>query len=393
MYQLLFNTTFRDTFPTAMIGFEQAYNLYDYVQYHYTHNATVRAALNTTKYIELLFEYASLQQWNLNGNLSAWGRTPGDMIRAVSGRTLAERILFYMSSRLSPTQDDNKLTLMFGSFEPFIAFFALAGLTSEKFMLLPRPGAAMVFELFSPANSSSTAATPTFSQNLDNLWVRFLYRNSTDPAAPFQEHPLFGRAADQFRMPFREFQTAMKRISIGGFAGWCNACESVNLFCSALSQNGGSSSSGGRGWGRGSGAGSRISPPVAGVIGALVALALIAIAAALAFFFGKLRVYRRDGASDPRRSSSLGGFKGAEKMASDTDLAITRSGVRHERTGSWELRGGAPPAAGDGGPAGAENLDGAGIKTKDWAAESSKQIDDDALSISGAKPVRPRDVV
>jgi len=82
-----------------------------------------------------------------------------------------------------------------------------------------------------------------------------------------------------------------------------------------------------------------VSPQVAGVIGAAVTIGVIVLAIAAAVLFGGLRVHR---SGDKRITSSFGGFKGAEKLASDTDLTIAKGGagpsiVRHERVGSWEL--------------------------------------------------------
>lgn len=130
---------------------------------------------------------------------------------------------------------------------------------------------------------------------------------------------------------------------------WCNACATENVFCRQLLNapavigQSGTQSHG-------------LSPLISGVIGALVALALAALAFVALAFLG-FRLQRRDQNSKAsksdlgvlRTSSGNGGYKGAEKLASDTDLRL-KSGagatvVRHERIGSWELKDGpqSPP--------------------------------------------------
>ena len=104
---------------------------------------------------------------------------------------------------------------------------------------------------------------------------------------------------------------------------------------------------------------------------------------------------------DGKRNSTLRGFKGAEKMASDTDVTYAKSGTRQERIGSWELRGGgddgptavtaaaASPAAAD-----VEEGDTSGAApTKVTSHFGLERIDDDAMSDVGHKPVEPRESI
>jgi hypothetical protein len=75
------------------------------------------------------------------------------MTAAIAGRTLVSRVTALFSENIESCGERNKLNLAFTSHEPFLAFFALAGLdtgvSSHLFSRLPEPGATLTFELFS----------------------------------------------------------------------------------------------------------------------------------------------------------------------------------------------------------------------------------------------------
>ena len=92
-------------------------------------------------------------------------------------------------------------------------------------------------------------------------------------------------------------------------------------------------------------------PAIAGVIGAVVTLAVAGLLFAALMLIGGVRFHRVE-----KHKSDLGGFKGSQKLASDRDLTIPKGGavvgasierspdspispVGHERVGSWELKG------------------------------------------------------
>ncbi|KAI1758846.1 histidine phosphatase superfamily [Hypoxylon sp. FL1150] len=387
-----YETTWLEVFPNTlesdMLNFDYAYELYDYAQYAYDHDESVRDALGADR-LDVLRTYANIQQFDLNGNLSASGLQEGDMIRAISGRTLAAKVVAQLSAHINSAGTQEKMTLMFGSFEPFLAFFALSDLantgSSGSFQTIPLPGAAMAFELFSTNGDDSTFP----EQN--ELWVRFLFRNGTDSDAPMTEYPLFGRGNSETRMRWSDFVDEMDKFSIREVSEWCDMCSSVALFCSALVHDSdSSSSSSSTGSTSSTSSDVSLSPAVAGVIGAIITLGVIGLAATTAFVFGGLRIRRSDPAAAARRHSSLGGFRGAEKIEPDRDVSVAKNGVRHERVGSWELGGpgGAtgvavpPPAATDGNP---------GVTF--GASVRRHEDDDDKDSVAGLVPVRPAEQV
>jgi len=174
----------------------------------------------------------------------------------------------------------------------------------------------------------------------------------------------------------------------------------VTLFCEAIegntiSSNGSSTSTSSDSKG--------VSPAVAGVIGATVTIAIFILVAAVLLLLGFRLNYRdRKGAAvGPagdlgvlKRSGSgaNGGFKGAEKLASDTDLRLKNgagaSVVRHERVGSWELN--ESPVS----PTEHSSLDkqmesGRVVSTADY----SRHSEDHGLENPFGDPVKPLDQV
>lgn len=233
-----------------------------------------------------------------------------------------------------------------------LAFFALSNLSTgpsgSLFTSLPDFGSSMVFELFSnTADSSGNLSTP-FPETSE-LFVRFLFRNGTNATETESliEYPLFGRGNSEDTMSWVDFVQGMGDFSLDDVADWCTMCDSITLFCEAIMtdiSNGTTSTA--------SPSKKTLSPAIGGVIGATITLAVLIIAAAILGLCGfRLDYHERRAKSVPevggigvlKRSSSgkVGGFKGAEKLASDTDLRLKggagASVIRHERVGSWEL--------------------------------------------------------
>ena len=140
-------------------------------------------------------------------------------------------------------------------------------------------------------------------------------------------------------MTWNDFETAIDTISLSEIGKWCETCRSLAMYCSAFEDNRTNSTTGSSGSNSTSTASSNgLSPAIAGVLGAVATIAVFVLFFSLAVLCGGLRFYR----GGSKRQSSLGGFKGAEKLASDTDLTVAKAGasgavVRQERVGSWEL--------------------------------------------------------
>lgn len=328
-------------FSNASIRFSNAYKIYDYLNYASIHNTSVAEQLAP----EILTKAKILADdliFALIADTAASGLTPGDRIRAIAGRTMATRIMqaFYTTINTQGTSD--KMTLAFGSHEPMVAFAALAGLIAPlntAFYNVPAPGSSFVFELIS-MQSENTVAYPGPS----DIFVRFLYQNGTGPDSSLVPYPLFGLSPSQELITLNDFVAGLQKFDIFSVEDWCTTCSSYAVFCPAFVGTNGSLDPTGRisSYQRG------LSPTIAGVVGAVVTLAVAALFVGAVMLFGGARVYR----VRSKRRSKLGGFKGAEKLASDQDLTLPKGGAGavvttsgetapmrgHERVGSWELK-------------------------------------------------------
>lgn len=351
-----------------------AYAIYDYLGYHAVHNSSIAAAVNgsssqgsdTTDLDKLRF-LADAQQFALLGNLTAInnistpttglpGNTEGS-ISTIAGNMLLAKILLQMQLAIQTSGRYFKLSLFAGDFQPLISLFALtrlSDLNSKKFRSIPDFASMAVFELFTHSSSSA------FPDSTDDLWVRFYFRNGTGPQddqQPFQSYPLFGHGPSETDMRWRDFRSEASTIAMGNVGEWCQACSSSSIFCPAFNSSllGGSDDSS-----SGAFASSRsrnsLTPAVAGVVGAIVALFVAGLIFALAMLVGGLRLRKN-------RNPSEGGFQGGAKMAPDRDVEVSGLGAAgksgavvagreapaqeevggtvpggHERVGSWEMK-------------------------------------------------------
>ncbi|KAH6615079.1 histidine phosphatase superfamily [Boeremia exigua] len=334
--------------------YDHALEIWDYLSYQYTHNRTIYERLtgspvytgvyNATRY--LADEYA----WNFWGNTAA-SRNDSDN-QAIGGMTLAAEILHQFQNLVDDRKNHSTstagvsqpLTLLFGEIDPMINLLSLMLMDTRdtSFRAIPPYASAMIFELYSSGDNG------TFPQNDDDLWVRFYYHNgTTDFNGQLLSFPMFNRGLDQTGMKWTDFNLMFSHIMMPTILEWCTTCSAPSLFCTGVDTDtiivanpkAQTSSNG------------AVSPVVAGVIGAFVTLAIAALLFGLAMLAGGLRFHR----AQRRPKSDLGGFKGANKLASDPDLAnLAKNGAmpagvatvaagtegraRHERVGSWELR-------------------------------------------------------
>ncbi|KAK2025629.1 phosphoglycerate mutase-like protein [Colletotrichum zoysiae] len=342
-YQSLFSTPpLNDGVVTpSSASFWDAYNIQQYVSYRYSHDQAVYDEMKDgyARQSEFLMMYARLQQLNMTSNQAVSGLQKGDMIRTIAGRSLAQKVVDALWANSTPAGPSKKMTLMFSSHEPFLSFFSLAQLQQgnptllNPFWNIPQNGAAMVFELIGDkpdTTGDDVSAYPTE----ENLYVRFLYRENADPKTPFKEYALFGLADTETRVPYGRFKQEMLKFGVDASA-WCKICGSVQSFCHLRTEQptvGGAICSAVQ------------KPFVAGIIGAVIVLAVLGLAAVAAIRVGGFRIKRPGTEPRPRRESQIPilfrGLRAAEKTASDPDMSVSRRGSHHERHGSWELRDG-----------------------------------------------------
>ena len=192
------------------------------------------------------------------------------------------------------------LNIQFGAYGAFQSFFGLANLTQANpdFYGVPDYASTMTFELF-------TNAAPSPFPAVGDLNVRFLFHNGTtsNDSTPIA-YPLFGQ--QNTTLSWNDFATGMNKFAIGSQQAWCQACGNTTGVCANSSTSSSStSSSGPNPSGNSSGSGNGVSKAVAGVIGAMVTLAVILGIEALIMLIAGLRLVSkkrlnsgaRDGAS------------------------------------------------------------------------------------------------
>ena len=152
--------------------------------------------------------------------------------------------------------------------------------TNDSFLGVPDYASTMTFELFTTADASSFPA-------VEDLQVRFLFHNGTTSADSTPvPYPLFGQPATE--LSWTDFQTGMNRFAVTGQEQWCQACGNSAGVCakaSSSTSDAGTSPMGSEGG---------ISKAVAGVIGAMVTLAIVLTVEAAVLLIAGLRVVRKN---------------------------------------------------------------------------------------------------
>ena len=110
-YGNLTNSIFSGLEPDV-VNYANAGDLYEYALYQYSHNKTVYNSLATSD-LTKLYILASEQQWAYNTPSS------GAYINSIAGQTFASKVVQQLASNIASAGVSDKLTLMFGSYEPF----------------------------------------------------------------------------------------------------------------------------------------------------------------------------------------------------------------------------------------------------------------------------------
>lgn len=253
------------------MSYVKAYDIFDLINVARIHNATSPARNVTDDELFQLRTLADGAEFGYNFNAS-------QPERSVHARTLAGAMLGQLNQTVT-SKGKLKFSLLAGSYDTLLAFFGVANLTSASpdFFGLPDYASTMALELFTAEDAPAFPADPNAS-----LRVRFLFRNGT--AGALTAFPLFGTGRDSLSWP--DFVAGMKGRAITTAKDWCGVCQSTVSFCAAYDDGGGKDANPA---GPGSGGGSGISNAVAGVIGAMVTLGVVAIVGALAFVLSRKR--------------------------------------------------------------------------------------------------------
>ena len=273
------------------VSYSHAFDVFDLLNVAFIHNASIASEIKSEDLDQLRY-LANECEWNRNYNA-----TQPD--RSIPGMTLAGGFLRQLRTVVDG-KGKTKFSLMASSYDTFLSFFGLTNLTaaSSDFQGLPNYAASMAFELYTNDTNTGFPANPE-----QDLMVRFWFRNGTDEGASLNAYPLFGGSKDS--MPYGRFIEELSSRSIQTPGDWCTTCQSEKAFCTLTTEsNAAAGSSSNR-------IGSSLSNGVAGTIGAVVALAVIAILGGAAWLMLRRKSRKSDTALTQRPS--------LEKQLSDSE--------------------------------------------------------------------------
>lgn len=265
----------------STLSFASAYDIFDLLNVARIHNASSTPISDAD-----LFQLRTLA----DAAEFASSYSAADAARSTGARTFAGAVLAQLTKTVA-SAGALKFSLLAGSYDTFLGFAGLADLTaaSADFFGLPEYASTMAFELVTPGAGGSLAA--------DDLRVRFLFRNGTEGAlTPF---PLFGGKEES--LSWAGFVKKMQAIAITTVEGWCGACQSEVDFCKVYQVDGEVAAKKEEGG---------MSTAVAGVVGAMVTLGVVALVGAFVF----LMVRRR-------RSSGEKGAVSAQRLGEKGSVA------------------------------------------------------------------------
>ncbi|WEW56257.1 histidine phosphatase superfamily protein [Emydomyces testavorans] len=264
----------KNTFSSDQINYKNAYTIFDLINVASIHNSSDNfpsSDLLTPSTYSHLLELANEHEFNLSYNES-------EPIRAVSGSVLAGEILAAFQELISSKGAATKLNVQFGAYASFLAFFGLTQLPKvyNDFNGVPDYASTMAFELVTNASSSSFPDPSDIS-------VRFLFHNGTIPSgAQPSEFALFKQPKTV--LPWSEFSSSMKKISIASQEEWCKACGNKNGECAASNSSPKPTTTAQT---------EGLSKAQAGAIGAMVTLGVILAAQTLFMLIGGFRFVRK----------------------------------------------------------------------------------------------------
>ncbi|KAL4791474.1 histidine phosphatase superfamily [Aspergillus venezuelensis] len=259
---------------SSALSYENAYDIFDLINVGLVHNESLRDAVSSDDLFQLR-TLADSQQFGLNFD-------PSFPNGAIGARTLSRKILEQLNETIA-SRGATKFSLLAGDYENLLGFFGLKDLTSasDDFSGTPGYASAMAFELFTENNITSFPA----EEEIGSLRVRFLFRNGSDSSSQLTPYPLFGRSETSLAWEDSHFE--MRQSTIETPEAWCTECNKNSEMCAALRRSSYPDHLVSRYDPE------RTSNAIAGVIGAMVTLGVIAAVAALAAFMTMRRRWKR----------------------------------------------------------------------------------------------------
>ncbi|OAL72680.1 hypothetical protein A7D00_2453 [Trichophyton violaceum] len=227
-YSNIYSRILFGVYPRDMASIYHATAVYEYLQYQYTYNSTARDIISRTD-VDTARQYAN--QWAHATSSGADVHWSKDRVLAIAGRSLAYAIMRSLQQNERSKGSFNKLSLIFGGYEPLMAFLEIVVSKAYRESLsgLPNHGASVMIDLFSMAEDG-IAEFPTDNSK---LMVRLLIRNGTDasdPESQFKQYPMFGTNNKEIAMPYKDFVDQMV-FNMKSTSEWCRSCNGQENFC------------------------------------------------------------------------------------------------------------------------------------------------------------------
>lgn len=269
---------FYDSLPASLIGnrpktLVNAWNVFDFLNVERIHNATLAPMITDDIAQQALF-WANYHEAGLFSS-------PDPMsIGSIAGRGILNPLTDSIR-RVANASDPLKVSVLAASYKPFFSLFSLFQMLDLQGKLVDY-ASAMVFEI-----------------HQDNT-MQIYFRNGSNGS--LDAHNVLDSAS----LPVETFLQHYDPVKLDTLAEWCNLCgETTARGCAALNALNGTGSGGKYSDVTSTTGKHEVSPVVAGVIGALVSLALAAVVvAALSYLMG-LTVIKRSKGAYPRRQHLL----------------------------------------------------------------------------------------
>lgn len=153
---------------------------------------------------------------------------------------------------------------------------------SENFTGVVDYASSMVFELVSNSSVSNTSYPKA-----EDISVRFLFANGSAAENPLSEYPLFGGSSSL--LSWTAFTGEMGKFAIGDQEGWCKSCGNTTGVCASSTASTTGTTTPAVTKGKEGG----VSKVVAGVIGAMVTLAVVLGLEAIVMLVAGLRLVNK----------------------------------------------------------------------------------------------------
>lgn len=246
------------------------------------HNTTIPSDdLLTNETVHQLQTLADAHEWGLAYNES-------EPVRAIAGAVLAGQVLQALNTSLSAPLNKTaaqRLTVQFGAYGTFAAFFGLANMSaaSADFKGVVDYASSITFELVT--NATVTGSGAPAKVDPADVSVRFSFANgsASDSNVP-QYFPLFGQA--DTTISWGDFSSGMSAFAVKDTAAWCQACGNTTGVCASSSSTSSGSGDDSSSSSNSNSSKNGITPGIAAAIGVLSLLGLILVLGVAGFLLG-----------------------------------------------------------------------------------------------------------